>query len=104
MKLQGVSFPIRLDARGQRRCLYEADFPPISALVGLLGIDVPLYPHEVMNQVAELTSLGVLVEHVNRADTLILAEIDLAQVDEHVRRRSGRLKAEKRPYQMSSLD
>jgi hypothetical protein len=49
-----------------------------AALVGLLGIDVPLDPHEVVDQVAELTALGVLVEHVDRADTLILAEVDLA--------------------------
>jgi len=73
-----VSFLIRLDAGGQRRRLYETDFPAISALVGLLGIDVPLDPHEVVDQVAELAALGVLVEHVNRADTLVLAEIDLA--------------------------
>ena len=57
----GVSFPIRLDAGGQRWCLYETDFPLISALVGLLVIDVTIDPHEVVDQVAELTALGVLV-------------------------------------------
>ncbi len=46
--------------------------------VGLLVIDVTLNPYEVMHQVAELTALGVLVEHMNGARSLVLADVDLA--------------------------